>query len=420
MPLSPAEALRSVLLSLPTFASEDCPIEAAHGRVLREPVHADRALPPFDRITLDGYAVRCADVARQPPSGALALTVHGPLLAAGMIARELPAATADSGADSGAVGVPAIEVATGAVLPSGADAVIPYEAVLTTGPVPALAAETVATLRPGDGLHRQGSDHAAGDLIVPAGLRLTGREIAVAAACGSTFLRVAALPRIALISTGDELVDVGAPVAPHQIRRSNDLALRAALVDAHFPLVDRRHLRDVAEEIEAGLHAALAERDVVIVTGGVSKGRRDLVPETLEKLGVTPVFHGVAQRPGKPLWFGLSRRRTPVFALPGNPVSCFVCLHHYVLPALRHASGLPPEPERWVALASPFAPLPRQTRFVPVRLRHERDGRTVAVTAAPNTSGDFAGLVGTDGYLEVPPASDPLPAGTALRFIPWA
>ncbi len=184
--------------------------------------------------------------------------------------------------------------------------------------------------------------------------------------------------------------------------------------------MQRFHYRDVPQEIETGLHGVLAEFDVVIATGGVSKGRHDHLPATLAALGVTKVFHGVAQRPGKPMWFGVSRRRTPVFALPGNPVSCFVCLHRYVLPAFAHASGLAAAPETWVSLASPVEGIARMTRFLPVRLQSQPDGRLTAAPEASNTSGDFAGLIGTDGFVELPPQATSFPAGHVARFFPWA
>jgi len=411
--LLPADAARLVREACTPFPTEDCPIASAHGRVLRQDVIADRPLPPFDRVTLDGYALRAGDVRGTSAATAIRqparFTVSGTPQAAGMIARSLPASP-------GAC----IEVMTGAVLPRGADCVVPYEDTDRDGATVTLAADAAAGLQPGAAIHREGSDHAAGDRIVTVGTRLSGREIAVAAACGCTTLRVAALPRIALISTGDELVEVGAPVAPHLVRRSNDLALRAALVHAGYPLVQRFHYRDVPQEIETGLHGVLAEFDVVIATGGVSKGRHDHLPATLTALGVIKVFHGVAQRPGKPMWFGVSRRRTPVFALPGNPVSCFVCLHRYVLPVFAHASGLAAAPETWVSLASPVEGLAKMTRFLPVRLQTHPDGRLTAAPEASNTSGDFAGLIGTDGFVELPPQATRFPAGHVARFFPWA
>ena len=165
-------------------------------------------------------------------------------------------------------------------------------------------------------MHRRGSDHAAGAGIVGPGVRLSAREIAVAAACGCAHLAVTQQPTIAVVATGDELVEVSSPVAPHQIRRSNDYALRAALIGAGYARVERYHLRDMRHEIEHLLWHIVAEYDVVLITGGAAKGKFDFLPGVLDALGVKKLFQGVAQRPGKPFWFGLSPRRTPVFALP--------------------------------------------------------------------------------------------------------
>ena len=256
-------------------------------------------------------------------------------------------------------------------------------------------------------------------MIVPAGTRLTGREIAVAAACGYSFLTVSQVPKIAVIATGDELVEVEAAVAPHQIRRSNDHALRAALMAAGYPHVERFHLRDMRQEIEHLLWHILAEFDVVLVTGGISKGKFDFLPAELDRQGVKKIFQGVAQRPGKPFWFGLSPRQTPVFALPGNPVSSFTCLHRYVLPALAHASGLAPAALRTVALAAAVTFKPRMEYFLPVKLTSGPRAELLATPDPSNTSGDFAGLVGTDGFVALPAEQTEFPAGTLLPFFPW-
>jgi molybdopterin molybdotransferase len=399
--ITPAEADLLVRANLPTFLREDCPLAQAHGRVLRADLTADRDLPPYDRVTMDGYALRADAVAR----GVTAFTVQG-TQAAGMRPLALePAADA------------CVEVMTGAVLPAGADAVVPYEQTTRQGDHVALAAGT--TVHAGDSVHRRGSDHPAGDIVVRAGCRLTGGEIAVAAAVGAANVTVAALPRIALVATGDELVEVEHAVAPHQTRRSNDYALRAALVAAGYPRVDRLHLRDVRHEVNRLLRQIFAEHDVVILSGGISKGKFDLVPAALEAQGIRPAFQGVAQRPGKPFWFGATARRIPVFALPGNPVSAYTCLHRYVIPALDHASGLAPAAPSRVVLDGPTSGLHRLTRFVPVSLTSGPNGELRAAPAAINTSGDFAGLVGTDGFVELPPGSGVAAAGTVVEFRRW-
>ena len=271
----------------------------------------------------------------------------------------------------------------------------------------------------GHAVHRRGSDHPAGQVLLHPGLRLTGREIAVAAACGYPSLTVSRRPKIAVVATGDELVEVDALVAPHQIRRSNDYALRAALIAAGYPEVERFLLHDMRHEIEHTLWHLIAEFDAIILTGGVSKGKFDYLPSELDRQGVKKIFQGVAQRPGKPFWFGLSTRRTPVFALPGNPVSAYTCLHRYVLPALHQASGWSLPPPRLVSLAAPVTFKPKLAYFLPVTVASGPQAQLVASPAAVNTSGDFGGLVGSDGFIELPAEQEEFAAGSIWRFWPW-
>ena len=402
--LTPAEAEKLILENLTPFHREDCPLSAAHGRVLRTNLCADRDLPPFDRVTMDGYALRAAALA----AGGRTFRVEA-VQAAGMRPFKLSAA-----------GDACIEIMTGAVLPEGADCVVPYEDTTRgDGAIMNLSAGA-APVAAGHAVHRRGSDHRGGDIIVRAGTRLTGCEIAVAAACGYGVLAVSQLPKIAVIATGDELVEVEAAVAPHQIRRSNDHALRAALLAAGYSQVERFHLRDVRQEIEHLLWHIVAEFDGVLVTGGVSKGKFDYLPAELDRQGVKKIFQGVAQRPGKPFWFGMSARQTPVFALPGNPVASYTCLHRYVLPALAHASGRVPVVPRTVALATPVTFRPPLAWLLPVKLTSGPHGELLATPDPSTTSGDFAGLVGTDGFVELPAGQTDFPSGTLAPFRPWA
>ena len=244
----------------------------------------------------------------------------------------------------------------------------------------------------------------------------------MAASCGRAFLSVGLRPRVAVVATGDELVEVDAhDIALHQVRKSNDYAVRAALLASNaVAQAERFHLRDQQAEIEQGLHAILAGFDAVILTGGVSRGKFDFVPTALASLGVEKRLQGIAQRPGKPFWFGLSPRRTPVFALPGNPVSTYTCLHRYVLPALAQMSGATPPTPDYVPLANAVSFKPPLAWLPPVRLSSGPDGRRTAATSALNTSGDFGGLVGTDGFVELPPGPGVFPAGTGVRFWAWS
>lgn len=400
--LTPAEAEKSILAALAPFHREDCALAHVTGRVLREDVQADRDQPPFDRVTMDGFAVRAASIA----AGIRRFQIEA-VQAAGMRAFQL-SANPDA----------AIEIMTGAVLSEGADCVVPYEETTRDGSSMMLTAAAVP-FAAGHAIHRRGSDYRAKATVIPAGTRMTGREVAVAAACGRGTLTVSQVPRIAVIATGDELVEVEAQVGPHQVRRSNDHALRAALNMAGYPHVQRFHLRDVPSEIARELGRIFSEFDVVILCGGISKGKFDYLPAELDRLGVQKIFQGVAQRPGKPLWFGISQRQKPIFALPGNPVSAYTCLHRYVLPALAHASGLAPASTRPVALAQAVTFRPPLAYLLPVKITTGPGAESLATPDPSNTSGDFAGLLGTDGFVELPADAVEFPAGRLVPFRPW-
>lgn len=400
---SPAEASATITQHLPKMPIEDCGIEHAHGRVLRAPIVADRPMPAFDRVTMDGYAVKAADWTTDPT---ITLGVRG-FQAAGMIAHTLAAPAS------------AIEIATGAVLSDGADAIVPYEDVDREGDHIRLRSDAPCVA--GQNIHRRGSDCPAGQALVSSGVMLTGREIAVAASTGHARLQVSARPSIAVVATGDELIDVGTPqIAPHQIRKSNDYALRAALVQSNLAgHIERFHLRDHRTEIETSLRHILAKFDVVILTGGVSKGKKDHVPAVLAELGATERLRGVAQRPGKPLWFGTTPRNTPIFALPGNPVSTYTCLHRYVMPALRQMSSATPPTDQTVSLAAAFS-FDRPLAFMlPVKITSQSNGQLVAQPAKFNTSGDLGGLLHTDGFVELPADQTEFPIGYNTPLWRW-
>lgn len=311
-----------------------------------------------------------------------------------------------------------VEIATGAIAPRGADCIVPYEEIRRDGEIVSVSDDFAGAA--GTNIHRRGSDHAAGAPLLHPGMRLTGREVAVAASCGAASLRVSVMPRVAIVATGDELAEVEASViSPHQVRRSNDHALRAALLQAGFTRVERLHLRDVREEIVSALQRIIAEYDALILTGGVSKGKFDYLPDALTQLGVRKKFQGVAQRPGKPFWFGISSRTTPVFALPGNPVSTYTCFCRYALPALEQICGLKPAQPEWAVLEKAVTFRPKLAYLLPVAMRTGTDGVRRATPMATNTSGDVAGLLGTDGFVELPADTDEFAVGYAARFWSW-
>jgi molybdopterin molybdotransferase len=191
------------------------------------------------------------------------------------------------------------------------------------------------------------------------------------------------------------------------------------LVRHRLATVTRSWLADDLDAIEAAIAKLDADSDVLILSGGVSMGQFDFVPAALERLGAKLVFQVVRQRPGRPMWFGISASRKPIFALPGNPVSTLVCTTRYILPALRAAAGLAADAKELVALEAPGEASPELTHYLPIKLGWSAAGTTLAAPRPTNTSGDFTALAGTDGFVELPPRSGAHPAGTVARLFRW-
>ena len=386
------EALDLVLKHAPRLDAELCRLENAGGRVLRQEIRADRAFPPFDRVMMDGYALRSADllagrvfhVSGQAPAG-----------------RETTALPETSAS--------CLEVMTGAPLPLGADCIVPVEETSKSGTEEITIAPSFEHAA-GRFIHPAGSDAAAGEILLQSGVLLGSREIGVAASCGVAMVEVSKLPRITIIPTGDELVDVDSSPAPHQIRQSNGHAIRCALQRAGYTSVLAATLCDDARAEDLRVH--LESSDWLIITGAISKGSRDFIPAMLDSLDCTKLFHGVAQRPGKPAGCWLGPAGQIIMALPGNPVSAITGLHAFVLPALAVASGLPLPKPRLIIPAEPLTGLPGMTHHLPVTLG--TDGK---VQAAPTgNSGDFIGLLKSDGFVTLPPRGV---MQAAYPYTPW-
>jgi molybdopterin molybdotransferase len=244
-------------------------------------------------------------------------------------------------------------------------------------------------------------------------------DVAIIASCGLDEVAVGELPAIRVISTGNELVPAGEPVEAHQVRLSNGPALVAMLTQQGFIDSAHEHLIDEPEILEARIDRLLMMNNVLILSGGVSMGKADYVPDVLRNLGVEVVFHKISQRPGKPMWFGIGPDRQVVFALPGNPVSTLVCCRHYVLPALLQACGRTDRAVEMARLAEAVTFKADLTCFLPVRLSSSQDGAIVATPVPTNTSGDFASLGGTDGYVELSRVQSEFPAGSVVPLHRW-
>jgi molybdopterin molybdotransferase len=306
---------------------------------------------------------------------------------------------------------------TGAVLPAGADTVIPVERLEKRGAQVSVHPDALVERR--QAIHARGSDRRAGAQVLEAGLRRGPTEIAVLASAGRSEVTVARLANVAVVSTGDELVDVSDSIEPWQIRSTNDRAIEASLVRHKLATVTRARLADDPEQMIESIVRLHASHDALILSGGVSMGQYDFVPDVLGKLGAEIVFHRIAQRPGKPMWFGLSRDGKPLFALPGNPVSTLVCLTRYVLPALRQACGEEDTSTENAVLTRDVSLPADLTLFMPVVLASDDGGRLLAEPRPTNTSGDFISLAGTKGFVELPREQRLWPAGSVVRVFRW-
>ena len=391
------EAINSRLTCLPI---ESLPLTQCVGGTLRENIYAERDHPPFDRVTMDGIAVDSESLRR----GLRRFRIQATQSAGS------PALKLSRGED-------AIEVMTGAILPRASDCVIPIEQYEVADGVASLKSAVVST--PYHNVHRRGSDSRQGTLLLETGTLLRAPEIAVAASAGMARVRVSSQPAVMVVSTGDELIEPGDPIADYQVRRSNAYAVAATLRRRGFGRIGDDHVADDEELLRERLALHLTTHEVVILSGGVSMGRFDLVPKVLTQLGVQQVFHNIAQRPGKPMWFDIGPQGQAVFGLPGNPVSTLVCLIRYVIPAIAEAMGTRRMVPERLALAAPVTFQPPLAYFLPVVVEHDDWGRPWANPRPPNGSGDFLSLAGTDGFVELPPGPNTYAKGFVTNMYRW-
>jgi len=363
---------------------EHVALSKAIGKVLQENIYTDRDLPPYNRVAMDGIAINYASFEK----GNRHFKIEG-TGAAG--AQQL---TLNAGNNC-------IEIMTGAVLPAQTDTVIRYEDVVIEN---GIAKVTIETCVKAQNIHPQGKDHQKGKILINKGTLLCAAEIGIVASVGKPELQVAVPPQIAIISTGNELVDVDEQPMPYQIRSSNVYQIQAQIKQWGIPS-DRLHIPDELPIIKQQLASAIDQYDVLLLSGGVSKGKFDYLPQALNDLGVEKAFHKISQRPGKPFWFG-TNANTTVFAFPGNPVSTFTCLIRYFKIWLDAYLGVCVKTKTNQAKSYPLLEdvhfKPDLTYFLPVKLIANANGATTAKPSKGNGSGDFANLANVDGFLELP------------------
>ncbi|MEO0468181.1 MAG: molybdopterin molybdotransferase MoeA [Bacteroidota bacterium] len=391
------KAYETIFNTLKDFGTERVSLDQAIGRVLAEDIQADRDLPPYDRVTRDGIAIRYSAFAegkRSFPVDAVA--------PAG--SPQMKMEMADH----------CLEVMTGAILPEGCDTVLMYEEIDIKDGVAHLQTEAVDE---GQYIHYQGQDRKGGDIIIKAGRRMSPAEVGLAAAVGKASLQVKKMPRCMVISTGDELVEVHETPLAHQIRRSNVYRLKTTLERVFGIAADTHHLKDDMEAILRDLKRIMDEYDVVMLSGGVSKGKFDFLPSALEQLGVEKLFHKIYQRPGKPFWFGKSPQGSVIFALPGNPVSSFMCTQCYFVPWLEASLGLPEKSKPQAILQADVQFKPDLTYFLAVQIGYNDQGQMLAKPVEGNGSGDLANLVDADAFVQLPRGKDVYEAGEVYPVV---
>jgi molybdopterin molybdotransferase len=413
-PLRLEVARERMLAGVAPLPAETVPIGAALGRVLAVDGIARETLPPWDNSAMDGFAVRAADVAAAAPGSPVRLRVTGE-----SAAGHAPTDRVERGS--------AMRVLTGAMLPDGADAVVPVEDTDAARGVAALP-ETVVVLAaaaPGAHVRRRGSDLSAGDLLVPAGTRLTPAAVAVLAAGGLGQVDVVRRPRVAILGTGDELVPPGEPLGPAQIPDSNSISLAALAAAAGAEVVPLGVARDQRAEVLERLHAGIATADIVVTSGGVSVGAHDEVKEAFDEIGRMDLWR-VAIQPGKPLAFGRATapdgRSVLLFGLPGNPVSSFVTFELFVRPVLRTLAGHPdPVGRRTVRarLIEAVTKSPRRRAFLRVRVAPDPADPTIHLAELAGGQGShvLSALAQSNGFAIIPEEVDALPAGSVVDVL---
>ncbi len=379
------------------FSIESRNLEDCVGAYLAEDLVADRYFPPYDRVTMDGIAI----AHKAFDAGQKTFTIET------TVAAGTPQKTLIEKSNC-------MEVMTGAIMPKGVDTVIRYEDLIIEEQKATIQIEV---LRPKQNVHFKGSDLTKDTLIVKKGKQISSAEINIAASIGKTTLQVVKMPKTIIFSTGDELVPVGQIPEAHQVRRSNSYGIQASLKQWGLEATIA-HLNDDKNQMTTTIAKAIEAYDLFIFTGGVSKGKYDYLPEVLETLKVRQHFHKVQQRPGKPFWFGSIENEKTFFALPGNPVSSFVCAYVYVNFWLRKSLNLQTKTQ-YVRLKNDIEFKPNLVYFLEATVENLPDGSLVATAIKGNGSGDFSKLVKTDGFLILPQNKSQFLADEVYPFVSY-
>lgn len=376
--ISVEEAKNIILNATQNFGVEEIPFIKSVGRILKEDIVADRDFPPFNRVSMDGIAIdfnvfqnaqRAFKIEAIQPAGSPQIKLQN---------KEN-----------------CLEVMTGAVLPNNTNVVIRYEDVVIKNGVASIQVNEVKELQ---NIHQKGKDRKSGDVLINKNKIISAAEIGVLATVGKSTIKVAKLPKVMIISTGDELVKVTANPLPHQIRRSNVFTLVSLLERLNISS-ETEHITDDKPILKQKIVNYLKQFDVLLFSGAVSKGKFDFLPEVFTELGVEKLFHKVTQRPGKPFWFGQTEN-CKIFAFPGNPNSTFVNCLAYFYPWYYKSVGVEVQEETAI-LKEDVTFKPNLTYFLQVKLS-DKFGHLLATPIQGNGSGDLASLVNADAFIQLP------------------
>jgi molybdopterin molybdotransferase len=390
-------ALQLILSNKRNFGTESISIHDCLDRILAVDIFADRDYPPFNRATMDGFAIIAQDLNSDSNKLKLQETIH-----AGE-AKQLEIVTGNC-----------IKIMTGAPVPQGANAVIRIEDTTINGNEIHFNVNQVKT---NQNIAIQGEDAKKGDLLIKKGTKLNPNSIALLAVIGCAKLEVCKLPNIAIVSTGNEIVAVESPILPYQIRDSNVHALKNVLHNYRISAIKTA----LIEDDKTKLHEAICEllsSDILIISGGVSKGEADYVPEILKHLGVIEIFHRVSLKPGNPLWFGKMPNGGVVFGLPGNPISVQVGYKVFIEPFLRACFNLQQIEPIFLPLLDEKLKKTNFTEYFPCRLTLENKQSGLAINKM-NTSGDISTTNNSDGIAIHPAEKQKIEKGEFVEFYFW-
>jgi molybdopterin molybdotransferase len=391
------QAEKIVLSEIRDFGTELVSLEVALNGVLAEDIIADRDLPPYNRVAMDGIAVSYISIEK----GIKSYKIIGT-----QAAGDKPIDVNNENE--------CIEIMTGAALPPSTDTIIRYEDLKIEDGIANLL---INDIRKGQNIHKQALDKKRGDVIATVNQIIHPALISIAASVGKSEILVKRLPRIVIITTGNELVDITDTPSPYEIRKSNNYAIRAVL-QQYGVNADMLHIADDLTETNKELQKCLTQYDVIILSGGISAGKFDYVPQVLEELAVKKLFHKVEQRPGKPFWFGKHDNGVLVFAFPGNPVSTFMCLHRYFIPWLQKCLAII-RTEVYAMLDSTINFKPQLQYFLQVKLSFNNSAQIIATPIEGNGSGDFANLQDADAFMELPAERNNFNKGEVFPIWPY-